>query len=116
LIYYHKLELDGVSDEEKFKCPVCNSTSKDEFLAFQGYPGAPVTTNLIECFNSHLEARIKALHHFNSFEHAKLWLNRYTLRRRFTKFTDCKGKFKHLNGEISLNMSRKPDVDLPRLF
>ena len=89
---------------------------RKEFLAFQGIRGAPTTTNMIESFNSHLESRLKSLHHFYSFRHAKLWLNAYVLKRRYTEFVSCKGKFKHLNGKTPLQQTKKPDVDLPPLF
>lgn len=90
--------------------------NKKEFLAFQGISGAPTTTNMIESFNSHLEARLKPLHHFHSFAHAKLWLNGYVLKRRYTKFVSCKGKFKRMNGRRPLDMTKKVDVVLPGLF
>lgn len=90
--------------------------NKEYFLAFRGFSGAPTTTNMIESFNSHLEARLKPLHHFHSFAHAKLWLNGYVLERRYTKFVSCKMKFKKLNGKRSLDQTKKLDVDLPALF
>lgn len=104
------------------KDPVCTSIivniakRKDEFLAFQGIKGAPVTTNMIESFNSQLEDRLKPLHHFNSFEHAKLWLNGFVLKRRMTEFKSCKGKFRHLNGTTGVNNTKNPDIDLPTFF
>lgn len=76
----------------------------------------PITTNLIECFNSHLQGRLKTIKGFESFKHADLWLNGYFLRRRFKKFTSCVGKFRRLNGYNSLQISQKPDVDLPVYF
>lgn len=78
--------------------------------------GTPLTTNLIECFNSHLQGRIAGLKGFDSFKQADLWLNGYFLRRRTKKFTDCITKFKHLNGKISLQLSQKPGIDLPVFF
>lgn len=36
---------------------------------------APSTNNLIESFNSHLEARVRSLKGFESFESAEVWLN-----------------------------------------
>lgn len=89
---------------------------KDEFLAFQGYSRAPVTNNLIECFNSHLEDRVKSIRSFQSFKHAQLWLNGYILKRRYTKFTSCSGKFKRLNGRFPLEFTKRDDVVLPDLF
>lgn len=89
---------------------------KKEFLAFQGYKQSPTTNNLIECFNSHLEDRVKSIRSFQSFEHARLWLNGYVLKRRYTKFSCCTGKFKKLNGKRPLDQTKKDGVDLPPLF
>lgn len=85
----------------------------------QGYlnqKGTPTTTNLIESLNSHLEARVRPLKGFEDFQHADKWLNAYFLRRRTKKWTDCKGKFRKLNGKTSLQITKKPDIDLPILF
>ena len=85
----------------------------------QGYlkrRGTPTTTNLIESFNSHLEARVKPLKGFEGFKHASLWLNAYFMRRRTKKFTDCTSKFNRLNGRTSLEMTKKPGIDLPIFF
>lgn len=76
----------------------------------------PITTNLIESFNSHLQGRLKTIKGFESFKHADLWLNGYFLRRRTKKFTGCMGKFRILNGWNSLQKSKKPDVDIPPFF
>ena len=89
---------------------------KHELLGYRGVPQAPVTTNMIEGLNSHLEARLFSLRSFQNLTHAKLWFNGYILKRRFTKFTDCKGKFKHLNGKTGVQMTKKPEVDLPTFF
>jgi len=85
----------------------------------QGYlhhKGTPTTTNLIESINSHLEARVRPLKGFQSFKHAELWLNGYFLRRRTKKWTDCTGKFRRLNGKTSLEITKKPGIDLPIFF
>lgn len=85
----------------------------------QGYlkhRGTPTTTNLIESFNSHLEARVRPLKGFESFKHADLWLNAYFMRRRTKKFTDCTSKFNRLNGKTSLEISKKRGIDLPIFF
>ncbi len=102
--------------------PVCLSVManiekyRTELFAYRGIPQSPVTTNLIEGFNSHLEARLVSLRSFNSPHHARLWFNGYVLKRRFTRYSDCKGKFKKLNGKRGVDMTKKPDVDLPPLF
>jgi hypothetical protein len=89
---------------------------KDEFLAFRGFLRCPVTTNMIEGFNSHLEERLKHINSFQSFLHAKLWLNAYVLKRRTTKLTNCRGKFRKINGKTPLEMTKKVDVDLKGFF
>lgn len=76
----------------------------------------PTTTNLIECFNSHLQGRLKTIKGFESFKHADFWFNGYFLRRRLRKFTGCQGKFRSLNGWSALQKSKKPDVDIPPFF
>ncbi len=90
---------------------------KQELL--QGYlqhRGTPTTTNLIESLNSHLESRVRPLKGFESFKHADLWLNGYFLRRRTKKYTDCSNKFKRLNGKTSLEITKKPGIELPTFF
>ena len=89
---------------------------RTELTGYRGVPGSPVTTNIIEGLNSHLEARLQALRSFQSVSYAKLWMNGYVLKRRMTAFTDCKGKFKCLNGKPGVLMTKKPDVILPRYF
>jgi transposase-like protein len=58
----------------------------------------PTTTNLVECFNSHLEGRLASIKGFESFLTAEVWLNAYVMNRRLTKFTDCTRRYKYLNG------------------
>lgn len=89
---------------------------REELTGYRGVPGAPVTTNIIEGLNSHLEARLQAIRSFQSVSYAKLWLNGYVLKRRFTRFTDCRGKFRFLNGKSGVQMTKKPEVNLPPLF
>ena len=89
---------------------------KSELLAYRGISQAPVTTNLIEGLNGHLESRLFALRSFQTINYARLWFNGYILKRRFTKYTDCRGKFRFLKGKSGLMMSKKQGVDLPLLF
>ena len=80
------------------------------FELLTGYTSAkriPRTTNLIECFNSHLEGRLKTIKGFESFKHADTWLNAYFIKRRLKPFTDCSGRFRKLNGKCSLAETRK---------
>lgn len=89
---------------------------KPNLLGYLKVKGTPTTSNLIECFNSHLNLRLKIIKGFESFQHADSWLNAYFIKRRLTPFTDCTGKFKHLNGKCSLEETLKSDVGLPTFF
>src|SRR3989344_9626842 len=89
---------------------------RSELLGYRNIHQSPVTTNLIEGMNAHLEARLIALRSFQSVNYAKLWLNGYILKRRYTKFTDCRGKFRYLNGKCGVEMTKKERLDLPLLF
>jgi len=90
--------------------------TRDLLLGWHNLKGVPTTTNLIECFNSHLQGRLKSIKGFESFSHADTWLNAYFLRRRTKKFKDCTGKFTRLNGKTSLQISKKPGIDVPSFF
>lgn len=90
--------------------------NRPQITGYRGVPQSPLTTNIIEGLNSHLEARLTSLRSFQSTEHARLWINGYVLKRRFTKFTDCRGKFKTLNGKTGVEMTKKPNIDLPTFF
>ena len=89
---------------------------RPELTGYRGIAQAPLTSNLIEGLNSHLEARLNSLRSFQSVKYAQLWLNGYVLKRRFTRFTDCRGKFKHLNGKTGVEMTKKPGIELPSFF
>lgn len=87
-----------------------------ELTGYRGIPHSPLTSNMIEGINSHLEKRLQSLCSFQSLAYARLWFNGYVLKRRLTKFTDCRGKFKVLNGKCGVELTKKPGVDIPRLF
>jgi len=88
----------------------------DELTAATLVPQAPKDTNLIELYNSHLQARLKSIKGFKSFSSAEKWLNAYILRRRFRKFRDCSAKFRYLNGKTSISQTCQKNGDLPLLF
>ena len=74
---------------------------RDQIIACIQYPelDIPRTTNLIEGFNSTtLEIRLSSIRGFEKTNTAEGYINALILKRRFQKFTDCKGKFKSLNG------------------
>jgi transposase-like protein len=89
---------------------------RDVLFGHEQVKGVPLTTNLIESYNSHLQGRLKTIKGFESFAHAKVWLNGYFIKRRIQKFTDCRGKFKDLNGKTSLEKTKKSDMDAPSFF
>lgn len=73
----------------------------------------PSNTNLIELYNSHLQGRLKTIKGFQSFESARIWLNAYLIRRRTKPLTDCKTKFKRLNGHAALAWTIKKQAQWP---
>lgn len=85
-------------------------------FAYMKFPRTPRTTNLIECFNSHLEGRLKTIKGFSSFQTADSWLNGYFLKRRLNPFKDCGRPFKKLNGHCSLELTLKHKEDLNKLM
>jgi len=105
-----------INDELCVKILLDLERRKPNLLAYLNVHKTPTTTNLIECFNSHLNIRLKSVKGFESFNHAKLWLNGYFVRRRLKPFTDCTGIFRRLNGKCSLSESIKTGVDLPSIF
>lgn len=90
--------------------------NQELLLGWRKGHNVPTTTNLIECFNSHLNGRLKTVKGFESFKHADIWLNGYFLRRRTKKFTSCMGKFRSLNGYNSLQKAKKSGIVLPTFF
>jgi len=89
---------------------------KDELFTFDHILKCPRTNNLIEAYNSHLNARLKSIKGFKSFQTADLWLNAWMVRRRTKSFTDCQKPFKHLNGKCSLEKSLKKGTDFPEIL
>lgn len=89
---------------------------KDELFAYQDIPNCPRTTNLIEAYNSHLQGRLKTIKGFKSFRSAESFLNAWLVRRRTKAFTDCKEKFKYLNGKTSLSQALKRGMTLPEIY
>lgn len=87
-----------------------------ELFVHHEIPDCPKDTNLVELFNSHLNARLRATKGFKSFQGAERWLNAYMILRRTKPFTDCDQKFKHLNGKCSLEMTLKDGAKWPKLL
>ena len=80
------------------------------------HTGCPKTTNLIESYNKQLNGRLKTIQGFESFASAQRWLSAWILRRRLTPFTDCRGKFRKLNGTYSLELTRRGGMTIPNFF
>ena len=78
--------------------------NQEYLLNYLKYPhlNIPSTTNLLEGFNSQLELRLSSIRGFEIVDNAENYMNAWIVRRRFTKFTDCRGKFKKLNGKSPL--------------
>lgn len=88
----------------------------DQLFAYLSIPHCPNNTNLIELYNSHLNARVKSIKGFSSLRAASTWLNAYMIRRRTKQLTDCEGKFKPLNGHSSLELSIKKQAQWPDIL
>jgi transposase-like protein len=76
----------------------------------------PRSTNIIESFNKQLNGRLKTIQGFQHPQTASLWLSAWVLRRRLTPFTDCRGKFKKLNGKTPIDRTKKGGIILPNWF
>lgn len=87
----------------------------NHLFGYMYFANTPTTNNLIECFNSHLEGRLKTIKGFQSFKSADLWLNAYFIKRRLTPFKGCVGKFCSLNGYCSLEKTIHDPYNLTRL-
>lgn len=105
--YSHDTRCLGVMTEIQRRLP--------QLLAYTNLDGLPMTNNLIESYNSHLEGRLKTIKGFDSFEHADTWLNAYFIRRRLKRFTDCGGRFYSLNGKSSIQMTLKSNLNIDNL-
>lgn len=88
----------------------------DALFTYLSFPNCPNNTNLIELYNSHLNARVKSIKGFSSLLHAQVWLNAYMIRRRTKQLTDCEGRFKPLNGHASLESSIKKQAQWPDIL
>lgn len=67
----------------------------------------PRTTNLIEGWNSTtMELRISSIRGFKKERSARNYINAIILKYRFHKFTDCRKKFKNLNGNSPLQIAK----------
>jgi len=84
---------------------------KEYLLNYLQYPhlNIPRTNNLIEGYNSQLELRLNSIKGFETIETAENYLNVWIVKRRFSKFTDCKKDFKCLNGKTPLECA---DADI----
>lgn len=87
----------------------------DELFAYEKISHCPKTTNSMECFNSHLQGRLKAIKGFQSFQDANRFLNGYLIRRRMKRFTDCNEPFKHFNGKMPLENTIKKTAEWPEI-
>ena len=76
----------------------------------------PTTNNLIEAYNNHFKSRVKSIKGFESFSSASSFLNSWMIRRRFTPFHECGKPFEHLNGHMSFEKSRNPDLPWPEIL
>ena len=89
---------------------------KGKLTGYRGIKYTPLTTNFIEGLNSHLQTRLTKIRSFNNLSYARLWINGYILKRRLTVWTDCKGRFRKINGKIPLDQTKKRGIVIPTYF
>ena len=104
-----KMDLKNYRHAKKIKDRYNDYYEKrDMIIASILHPGLniPKTTNLIEGFNSTtLEMRFTTIRGFEKEKYARNYINALILKYRFHKFTDCRGKFKHLNKKSPLQIA-----------
>jgi len=89
---------------------------RKNLFAYKKISHCPNDTNLVELFNSHLNARLRSIKGFKSFGSAERWLNAYLIRRRTRPFAGCVGKFAKLNHKRSLEMTIKKQASIPEIY
>lgn len=89
---------------------------REQLFNYTKVQHCPKNTNLIELYNSHLNARVRSIKGFKSFANAERWCNAYIIRRRTKSLTDCRGKFKCLNGKSSLQNTLKKQAEWPEIL
>lgn len=89
---------------------------RNDLFAYRHFEGCPNNTNLIELYNSHLNGRLKTIKGFQCLVSARRWLNAWIIRRRTKTLTDCKKKFKYLNGHTSLEFTIKKQALWPDIL
>jgi len=87
-------------------------------LNYLKYPHLNIssTTNLIEGYNSQLELRLASIRGFETEATAEKYLNAWILKRRLTKFTDCRKQFRKLNGKSPLECAGADISDVRKLI
>jgi transposase-like protein len=90
---------------------------KEYLINYLKYPHLhiPSTSNMIEGYNSQLELRLSSIRGFENIANAKYYLNAWIIKRRLTKFTDCRKKFKKLNGRSPLECAGVDNSDISNL-
>ena len=86
-----------------------------ELFQYQAIPHCPRTNNILESFNSHLNARLKSVKKFQTFRSAERFLNAYLIRRRTKPFTDCRGYFTKFNGHVPLENTIRKGLEYPSI-
>lgn len=100
------MDLKRYPHAQKIKDRYLDYYEKREWIVasiFHPQLDIPRTTNLIEGWNSTtLELRFSSIRGFEKEIYARNYINALILKYRFHTFTDCRGKFKKLNGKSPL--------------
>jgi hypothetical protein len=111
----YMLDTYGKNDEKVRAIIHDINNRKEQLFQYVNIPNCPKDTNLVELYNSHMQARLKSIKGFQNFKTAQRWLNAYLIRRRTKTLTDCEFKFKHLNGYPPLHWSIKDGMSWPKI-
>ena len=111
-------KLRGMYDDRLLSAVIADLYNHyDELFAYEAFAEhVPHSNNLIEAFNSHLNARLASMKGFESLQSAALWLNAWMLRRRTKPFTDCEEPFRGLNGRCSIETTMRSGATLKDIF
>lgn len=112
---FHVLEQRTHGDPVLQSIIVDIAKKVDYLFAYTRIAHCPKTNNIIESFNSHLQARLKSIKGFQSFHSAERFLNAYLIRRRTKPFTDCGKPFTHFNGHTPLENTIRKGSDYPTI-
>ena len=99
------LPLTSIKTETQEKILRYYQKNRHKLFLWTTLRGVPKTNNHIENLFRQLNLRLKTVNIFQTRTTAEKYLNALVLARRFTAFTDCKGRNKFNNGKAPLELA-----------